>query len=428
MGMPEPARQFRLFDLVLALSTATDMISPAVANHGKRVAYIAFSLAREAGLPEAEQHELLLAGIVHDIGALALQERLDLLRFDAANAGSHAELGYLFLSRSPRLRRVAELLRFHHQDWAEGAGAVVDGVELPLGCHLLRLADRLDALVFRNEHPLGRVTEITARICERRGSLFHPGLVDAFVRLAEREYFWLDIVSPAPDAVLNRIMRDVPPELDLEGLLEIAVLCSHVIDFKSAFTSTHSAGVAASAAALARLASFSATECRSMLIAGYLHDLGKVAVPSEVLDKPSGLTADEYGVIRSHTYYTRRILEAIPGLGVITDWAASHHERLDGAGYPYHSADGEISLGARLLAVADVFTALTEDRPYRNGMPGRLALDVLTRMAEEGRLDPGAVKLLTANYVSVNDARREAQKSAAVEYRETLAALAAGRA
>jgi HD-GYP domain-containing protein (c-di-GMP phosphodiesterase class II) len=227
--------------------------------------------------------------------------------------------------------------------------------------------------------------------------------------------------------VLSKIMRDVPPDLDLEGLLEIAVLCSHVIDFKSAFTSTHSAGVAASSQALAHCAGFSGLECRQMLIAGYLHDLGKVAVPSEVLDKPAGLTADEYGVIRSHTYYTRRILEGIPGLGVITDWAASHHERLDGAGYPYHTADGEISLGARLLAVADVFTALTEDRPYRNGMPGQHALEVLTRMAEEGRLDPGAVSLLGGNYENVNSARREAQEQAAAEYKETLAALAAGR-
>lgn len=423
--MQSRQRRVRLFDLMLALSTATDMISPVVANHGKRVAYIAYRIAEESGLPPAEQQEILLAGIVHDIGALALKERLDLLEFEAVDPGTHAELGYLFLSRSSRLSAVAQLVRYHHQQWKDGAGATADGVIVPLGGHLLHLADRIDTAVFRKLQPLGQVEEIVAKIRARRGSMFMPRFVEAFERLAALEYFWLDIVSPAPDEILRRLMQDVHPELDQDAVLELAILFSHIIDFKSSFTSTHSAGVAASAEALARLAGFSQTECRMMLIAGYLHDLGKLSVPSEVLDKPTELTADEYGVIRSHTYYTRRILESIPELETITDWAASHHERLNGEGYPLHSFGPDLSLGARIVAVADVFTALAEDRPYRQGLPPAEVLEIIERMVDGNRLDGTVLALLRSSYDAVNERRSAAQRQAAEDYRATLVALGA---
>jgi len=421
--MLDKHRYVRLFDLMMALSTATDMISPAVANHGKRVAYIAFSLAEAAGLPLPQQQEILLAGIVHDIGALALKERLDLLEFEAVEPGSHAELGYLFLSRSPLLSRIALIVRYHHQQWQGGAGALAAGEPVPLASHILHLADRIDTAVFRNPQPLGQVDAIVSLIRARRETMFMPRFVDVFKQLAGREYFWLDIVAPVPDKVLGKIMQSAPAELDQEALLDLAILFSHVIDFKSAYTSTHSAGVATSAEALARLAGFSAKECRMMLIAGYLHDLGKLAVPSELLDKPAALSQQEYGVIRSHTFYTRRILESIPQLETITDWAASHHERLDGAGYPYHSLRQDLSLGARILAVADVFTALAETRPYREALSPDRVLATLEGLATAGKLDRSVFELLQQNFAEVNAQRHHAQQLAQADYLATLKAL-----
>jgi HD-GYP domain-containing protein (c-di-GMP phosphodiesterase class II) len=413
----------RLFDMMMALSTATDMISPAVANHGKRVAYIAFSLAEAAGLPLPEQQEILLAGIVHDIGALALKERLDLLEFEAVDPGSHAELGYLFLSRSSLLSNIALIVRYHHQQWKGGEGALAAGEPVPLGSHILHLADRIDTAVFRNPQPLGQVEEIVARITARRETMFMPRLVDVFEQLARREYFWLDIVSPVPDSSLCKIMQSTSAELDQAALLSLAILFSHIIDFKSSFTSTHSAGVASSAEALARLAGFSENECQMMLIAGYLHDLGKLAVPSELLDKPAALSQQEYGVIRSHTFYTRRILESIPQLETITDWAASHHERLDGEGYPYHSLSQELSLGARIVAVADVFTALAETRPYREGLHPQEVLATMEGMAAAGKLDRTVFELLQLHFAVVNAQRDSAQRLAQEDYLATLKAL-----
>lgn len=415
--------KMRLIDLVMSLSTATDLVSPAIANHGKRVAYIAMCLAAETGLSLNEQHEIVLAGALHDVGALALKERMDLLQFEAQDVGDHAELGFLFLSRSSLMAGIALAVRYHHQHWDDGAGAQVDGVVVPRGSHYLHLADRIDVAVLRHVHPLSQVNLVMRKISAQSGSMFDPELVALFERVAEKESFWLDLVSPSIERILEKRMAAANVELDQAALLDLSKLFSHIIDFKSPFTSTHSAGVSIVAETLARLAGFSHFECQQMRIAGYLHDIGKLSIPTEILEKTSSLSSDEFDKIRSHTYYTRRILESIPAFEVITEWASSHHERLDGHGYPYHHAGQELSLGARIVAVADVFSALTEDRPYRGGLPRNGVLGIMDPMVSAGKLDTAVVDLLRSYYDDVNEQRIGAQEQAAAEYHSIVELL-----
>src|SRR5208337_2538002 len=102
-------------------------------------------------------------------------------------------------------------------------------------------------------------------------------------------------------------------------------------------------------------------------IAGLLHDIGKLSVPEDILEKPAPLDCSEVNKIKAHSFMTHRILENIGSLDKITQWASLHHERLNGTGYPYHYGKEKLPVGARIIAVADVFTALTENRPYRKG-------------------------------------------------------------
>ena len=133
------------------------------------------------------------------------------------------------------------------------------------------------------------------------------------------------------------------------------------------------------------LMGFSAWECQLIRVAGNLHDLGKLAVPAEILEKSGQLTDAEYNLIKGHSFYTYHILEAIDELEIITAWAAFHHERLDGSGYPFQISGDQLSLPARIVAVADVFTAITEDRPYRVGMDPDQALSVLRKNGRRRR-------------------------------------------
>ena len=153
-------------------------------------------------------------------------------------------------------------------------------------------------------------------------------------------------------------------------------------------------------------------------IAAYLHDLGKLAIPSEILEKRDRLTQDEWSVMRTHVYYTYQILDPIGVLSLVSSWSALHQERLDGSGYPFHIQADDLPLGARLMAVADVFTGITEDRSYRKGMKREEALGALHGMVARGELDGRLVSLLESRFDAVDRARAEAQTQAVREYEE----------
>jgi HD-GYP domain-containing protein (c-di-GMP phosphodiesterase class II) len=127
--------------------------------------------------------------------------------------------------------------------------------------------------------------------------------------------------------------------------------------------------------------------------AGLLHDLGKLGVPNMILDKPARLDASEFELIKRHPELTLRILEEIPTFGDVAQVAASHHERLDGRGYFRGLTEPELALGARIVAVADVYEALTADRPYRPAMPVEQATAILREEAN-GHLASDVVEAL----------------------------------
>ena len=135
-----------------------------------------------------------------------------------------------------------------------------------------------------------------------------------------------------------------------------------------------------------------------MEVAGNFHDIGKLVIPNSILDKPAGLTKEEMALMKSHTYYTYAVINTIGGIRNIAEWAAYHHERLDGSGYPFHCKADDLSTGARILAVADIFTALAEDRPYRKGMPRPEIVRILKQFSAGGLLDARIVSLVTENY------------------------------
>lgn len=405
--------QVPLFDVTMCLSNAIDLVSPNLVNHHKQVAYISSSIAAEFGLSKEEQRELLLAGALHDIGAMSLKERLETLKFELNSPHQHAELGYHVLKTYGPFSKIAFLVRYHHVLWSKASENAV-----PLGSHILHLADRVSVLVDPYQEVLGQVNEICKTISKESGRKFMPDLVNAFIKLSDKESFWLDIVSPTLTSVLNGRAKAISIDLDIKGLTELTKLISRIIDFRSRFTAIHSTGVAATAEKLASLVGLSKLECMMIRIAGYLHDLGKLAIPLEILEKAAGLSDGEFRIIKSHPFYTYRLLEGIEGMATINAWASFHHERLDGRGYPFRQDSKNLLLGSRIIAVADVFTAITEDRPYHKGRSSDQALQILQAMAERSAIDGNLVSILTQNYEEVNSVRIAAQLEATSEYQK----------
>lgn len=415
-----------LWNLVSPLVKTFDLMNPALGDHGLRVAYLAMRLAEELEWPAWRRREAAIAGALHDIGAFSLTERLELMEFETADRGVHARAGYLLLREFKPFGRIAEAVLHHHLHWRNGQGERAGGSPVPECSHLIHLADRTAVLLRKDEPVLGQIPGIRASIHARSGSWFVPSYVEALLRLCDRDYIWLEISSGAMGDSLRHSLGMETIDTDIQEFLDFSRLVCRIIDFKSEFTATHSSGVAAVGKTLASLVGFSRQECMMFEIAAYLHDLGKMAIPSEILEKRERLTPAEWGVMRTHVYYTYQILDPIEVLNLVASWSSLHQERLDGSGYPFHVGEDDLPLGARLMAVADVFTGLTENRPYRKGLARGEAMEVLHGMAAKGELDPRLVSLLETHFDAIHRAREEAQAQAVREYGAFREAMKSG--
>ena len=284
--------------------------------------------------------------------------------------------------------RHAQAIRALDEHW-DGSGQPLGlrGEEIPLLGRILCLAQTRRGV--RRARSACAARSAWRSSAAAAGSI--PALVDALLAVRDDRAFW----GPLEDA------RDVPPVAAWEPadrvltagddrLDRVADAFARVIDAKSPYTARHSAEVARWAVATGAVMGMAADELRDLQRAGLLHDIGKLAVSSRILDKPGRLDADEFAAIREHPRYTQQILERVACLRGIVEIAPSHHERLDGTGYHRGLTAFDLSRPARILAVADIFEALTADRPYREAMPLEQALAILREQRGTG-LCPAAV-------------------------------------
>ncbi|GAB6177235.1 HD domain-containing protein [Desulfobaculum senezii] len=413
--------QVRFVDLVGGVSAVLDLISPVVVGHHQRTAYIALHIARAAGATMEEQADIALAALLHDVGAFTMRTRLDTLCFDTDDV-KHMETGYRLLCHAPGFERLARLIRRHHVPAARFGGLTEDdGRELWMS-NIIQMADRIDVLAPRKTHVAPDVALVRKRLNAGRGRMFLEDIHDSFSHHLEAREFWTGLESCARFESIREACTVRSQLLPLNELVNVSRVIAQLVDFRSRFTATHSQGVAAVAMELGRMAGLDETEATLLQVAGGLHDVGKLAIPSELLEKPGPLDDEEYGVMKGHAYYSNTVLSSIPGLKDVGAWGARHHERLDGTGYPFQLGAGKLDLGARIMGVADVFTALTEDRPYRHGMHRREVEGVLYDMGLSGALDKEVVRLALDDYQHLDTTRLEAQASA----RQSFEAFAMG--
>jgi putative two-component system response regulator len=165
---------------------------------------------------------------------------------------------------------------------------------------------------------------------------------------------------------------------------------SDALDQKDTYTHGHSKRVTLYALILGRALNLDNATLEKLQLAGLLHDIGKIGTPEKILNKPGGLTHEEYAKIKEHPGKGREILKNIRQLKEISSWLRSHHEKYDGTGYPDGLKADEIPLPARILAVADTYDAMTSDRSYRKGLPHEVAVEEIKRCVDT-QFDPMVV-------------------------------------
>lgn len=393
----ESALSVDLRQMILAIETAVSSVGMNDTNHGKRVAFIAGQLGHELGMEESELEYLFELGLLHDCGVSNEQMHAGLINhFDWEEAHIHCEIGYRLLSYFKPLSGFAIPVLHHHTQWQNFPSLNLDERDACMA-NLVFLADRIDVMSVPHYGVdiLLERNEILKTIQGYAGTYFNPEFVDAFARVMRYEAFWIAL----EDRHITRYVWDMGnterrEPLTLAQLKQLSMILAYIVDQKSPFTTEHSLRVADLAKYLAGIYGLDDEQRMKIEIAGLLHDLGKLHTPDRLLEKRGPLSATERAIMNQHSYETYEILRHIKGLGDVALWAAYHHENVNGGGYPFHPAASDFGIEARIIAVADIFQALVQRRPYREGMALSEVLDILEEMSSSGRVDVGVVELV----------------------------------
>ena len=406
-------------DILAGFANAMNLISPEVENHHEKVSYLAYHLAEAMGMSEQQRTLAFFGGLLHDIGGVLKPGSISLTELESS-AGQIAAAGASLLRSFPVTLPFAPTVQESQTPW-QRLKKLRAALKAPqqLG-QIIHLADAVTLLLNEEECALNQVAQAKEAILCVGQEEFSPEVLAAFETLCGHEAIWMDLLY-RPQAFLELLPDNRPVTLD--ETVKLTEFMSKIIDYRSPFTAMHSAGVAATAAALAQLSGMSEDECKMMRIAGYLHDIGKLKIPNELLEKPGKLTNAEFNIIKEHAYYSWLLLKDVSGFGQIVDWAAAHHEKLNGNGYPFHRTSDEISLGARIMTVADIFSALTEDRPYRKSMEKEKVISILSEDVQRGLLSQRIVELLVDHYDPINEQRDIESRAASKKYQESLEAV-----
>lgn len=437
-----PAR-IALSEVLSALSYALDLTDGQPAGHTIRSCLVGMRLGHEVGLGAAEKSALYYALLLKDAGCSSNAARLCEL-YGADDRVVKPRIRMLDLERPKevawgvvrlvapgrplleRLRRAGSLVRggsvtgelvklrcergadiarrlgfpeetslaIRHLDehWSgRGHPDSLAGRDIPLLARIVAIAQAVEVFHHR-DGPRGAI-----RMVQRRaGRSFDPDLA-AVVAGWRRDYYFWDRLTHSDLAA--EVVREEPASMARsvsdEGLDTIARAFGEIIDAKSPYTLTHSQNVASLSLAIARELRLDQYAERRVYRAALLHDIGKLGVSNAILDKPGVLDPRERGVVERHPFYTWEILSRVPAFRDFAWPAALHHERLDGSGYPWRLSGNRIDITARILGVADVYEALSADRPYRPGMSWEESSHILWK-GRASWFDPAVLDALAA--------------------------------
>ena len=380
-------------------ANAMNLITPEIPDHHQRVGYFAYMMADEMGYDDADKLAVIYVSIFYNAGLTVLPELDAEGRKIKHSFNEIVDAGVHILGNVPKL---ADILKIMNTCEEPSLGWDDEAKKAYTFNRIIFLADTVSKLLKTNKAVLNQISDISEDITEMAGSEIPSEVAEAFMRITEKEYVWMNLLHQ-PEIFLEFIPANL--EMSIDDTIEYARIMSRIIDYRSSYTAMHSSGVVVPAVRLAELIGMSEEECKMIMIAGYLHDIGKLTIPKSILDKSGKLTDEEYNIVKEHAYYTYLLLKDIKGFEQISKWASLHHEKLNGTGYPFGYQADDIPMGARIMAVADIFSAVAEIRPYREGMSKDQVVEILRSSASTGALSSYIVDLLVNNYEDIYEKR-----------------------
>ena len=439
--MSTSAQNIHLAEIVGALSYALDITEGQPVGHSLRCCWIGMHVGRAIGLDDAALSDLYYTLLLKDVGCSSNAARLcqlylandltfksdykfidhtlpQLLGFILSHTGMKESLAERFRAvvnivrnggeiahelietRCNRGADIARQMRFSEtvargildldEHWnGKGQPVGLEGESISLGARIALLAQVIDVF-YMSGGPRDAMREVR----QRKGIWFDPHLVGVFEGVATDPNFWVGLGAEHIEA---RVLALEPVQLvitvDDDYLDDVAAGFAKVVDSKSPFTSGHSDRVALFADMIAEAMGLSPERRRWLKRAALLHDIGKLGVSNQVLDKPGKLDDAEFAEIKRHPELGETILLRIAAFADMARIAATHHEKLDGTGYPRQLTAEQLPLETRIVTTADIFDALTADRPYRSAMPIAKAFAIMSDMSGTA-IDPACLDAL----------------------------------
>lgn len=403
--------KLNLTDMLYALSFALDTVQfemGGISNeHGKHVAFISYLMGKNLLYDNDRLNDLVGLAILHDNafteyvreeynnGKLLdyneiLSDDVTKLRNGFLTMPRHNVVGEENIRLIPFRTDVKNVILYHHEN-AMGTGPLGKyDYEVPEMAQIIHIADMMDVLFDLKKLSEDEFIDAIDKIKKLSGKLFSKKMVDTLVA----SFTYNELKSLQTEGVIPYLKRNLKSEVYDYNEKEIKDLClffAKIVDFKSSTTKNHSLGVAKKCEIMAKYYGFDSDKRLRFYFAGAFHDIGKLIIHNDILEKPGKLTTTEFEHIKNHAKATELILGQIDGIEDITRWAARHHEKLDGSGYNNKLDAKDLSFEDRLLACIDIYQALTEKRSYKDEFIHDDSIKIMKEMANNGKIDMNIV-------------------------------------
>ena len=372
------------------ISNMLRMQNAKLLDHGSRVGYLVAKMLEAKGLSEREILKGYLIGLLHDVGAYKTEEIDKLIQFETKNVCEHSIYGYLILELSEIMGDMAEVILYHHTPWNKIIGLSPEKKEM---ANLIFLADRVEIYV-RSKHEAIDIELL------KKHQFYSEENLELFVN-ADQKY---DLQKRLMDgSFINDTEKYLyRAEFSEEELKKWIRMVAFLIDFRSESTVTHTITMVSASVAIAKKMGLSKQQLDEIYTGAYIHDLGKIAIPVEILEKPGKLTFDEMEVMKTHILLTGNIIR-----GHVSDnvykIAMRHHEKVNGKGYPYGIEAEDMTLAEKIVAVADIYSALSGKRSYKEKFDKEKIISIMEQLAEQCQNDKEVIQVLVDNFDEITN-------------------------
>ena len=381
--------------LCMVFSRAFDIIEMeqlgASENHSLRVAIMCIAMGKKLGYDNDAISAISTCGMFHDSALTEYHLSRKAGALQKKNMILHCQKGQESVSWLPFKTDIDKFILYHHERGDGGGPFRRKDHEIPLEAALIAAADAVDATHHLQSVKADKLPALRSKIASSANTYSTNAAMEALLDILDE-----DLLEQMRDDNIGRTIERELPRWEVKvsdpRVIRIGEFIGHVIDYKSAFTRMHTSQIANRAWIMSEHYGYGPEERNALFLAASLHDIGKIATPTAILEKPGKLDDDEFAVIKQHVKKTRDWLSEIPNFETIRNWAADHHEKLDGSGYSQGIADAELDFNARLMACIDIYQAVSEPRPYHDARTHEETMRILGDMASKGFVDAKIAK------------------------------------